>query len=103
MIYANTLPQIGRPWTNQFETKSSVARFVKRFGEEVDWLVSGRNKAHSVTAKGNFLSYKVIIQFNMLRTSMKDRIRGHVCSTKIVTMKENRQLNRYTKFMKKIA
>ena len=72
-------------------SKISEGRMRKRFGKNISKLILGGDEPNLNVLFSNSITNEVIIDFNMLSASMKDRIDRQVGSTQIITPKDSRR------------
>jgi len=75
-------------WANaKLGTKKLKKWLRQAFGEDVGELKIGRNKLSNELFGENYLANKVVININMLRTLVSNRIMGKKYSTFVITRK----------------
>ena len=67
-------PQTHGELPHEFEEKPQKLRRRQPFSENISELIMGSNKLKKEITSENFLPNKVVVYFNVLRASMKNRI-----------------------------
>ena len=65
--------------------------FVETFGKEISQLISRGNKGNPMAAECHFFTDKMIVQFNMTRARMMDRVGSEIGGTNVVTVEHSRK------------
>ena len=75
----------------------------QRFSKNVSEIVKARDELDSQSTTKNTTPHIVIINFNMLGSRMKDRIRGQSNSRVVITPKDGNMRKKQLKLLKKSA
>ncbi|KAJ6861139.1 hypothetical protein NC651_037271 [Populus alba x Populus x berolinensis] len=85
-VAVNTLPQTLPRLEAKFVLKTKKSSFGHRLSKQISKLMCNGNMMCNKFPKSYAFAYKMIIKFNMLATSMENRIDRHMECTEIITI-----------------